>query len=134
MHLSKYRAQMLYKTAPESTLGLTNVEEATSGAADTVDQVGRCTGLKQTFHIRLGFTCISANLVYYIRCSRCGLLYIGESKCRLSGSFVEHLRSVDSFVHVWTKTDKVSNSVPLAEPKLSLNEQLLAEQELLDSI
>eukprot|EP00061_Rhincodon_typus_P000159 g10724.t1 len=40
------------------------------------------------------FTCISANVVYYIRCSRCGLLYIGETKRRLRDCFVEHLRSV----------------------------------------
>eukprot|EP00061_Rhincodon_typus_P000849 g12974.t1 len=39
-----YRAQMLNKTVSESTLGLTDVEEATLGAADTVDQVGGCIG------------------------------------------------------------------------------------------
>eukprot|EP00061_Rhincodon_typus_P016876 g45317.t1 len=33
-------------------------------------------GPKQTFHIRQGFICISVNVVYYIHCSRCGLLYI----------------------------------------------------------
>eukprot|EP00061_Rhincodon_typus_P010537 g34901.t1 len=33
-----YRAQMLYEMVPEFTFGLTDVEEATSGAADTVDQ------------------------------------------------------------------------------------------------
>eukprot|EP00061_Rhincodon_typus_P014932 g42323.t1 len=37
-----YKAQMLYKTVSESKLGLTDVEEATLGAADTVDQVDRC--------------------------------------------------------------------------------------------
>eukprot|EP00061_Rhincodon_typus_P000213 g10930.t1 len=40
------------------------------------------------------FTCTSANVVYIIRCSRCGLLYIGETKRRLGDCFVEHLRSV----------------------------------------
>eukprot|EP00061_Rhincodon_typus_P000454 g11777.t1 len=40
------------------------------------------------------FTCTSANAVYYIRCSRCGLLYIGEAKRRRGDRFVEHLRSV----------------------------------------
>eukprot|EP00061_Rhincodon_typus_P015642 g43429.t1 len=39
-----YRAQMLRETVPESVLGLTDVEEATSGATDTVDQIERCTG------------------------------------------------------------------------------------------
>eukprot|EP00061_Rhincodon_typus_P002330 g17249.t1 len=39
-----YRAQMLYETVSESTLGLTNIEEATLGAADTVDQADKCAG------------------------------------------------------------------------------------------
>eukprot|EP00061_Rhincodon_typus_P004942 g23774.t1 len=34
-----YRVKMLYKTVSESQLGLTDVEEATSGAVDAVDQV-----------------------------------------------------------------------------------------------
>eukprot|EP00061_Rhincodon_typus_P013866 g40501.t1 len=34
-----YRAQMLRKSVTESALGLTDVEETTSGATDTVDQV-----------------------------------------------------------------------------------------------
>eukprot|EP00061_Rhincodon_typus_P014254 g41167.t1 len=37
-------ALMLYKTVSESRLGLTDIEEATSGAADTVDHVGGCAG------------------------------------------------------------------------------------------
>eukprot|EP00061_Rhincodon_typus_P003371 g19925.t1 len=37
-----YRAQMLYKIVSESTLGLTNVEEATLGAVDAVDRVDGC--------------------------------------------------------------------------------------------
>eukprot|EP00061_Rhincodon_typus_P006274 g26746.t1 len=40
------------------------------------------------------FICTSANVVYCIRCSRCGLLYIVETKRRLGDHFVEHLRSV----------------------------------------
>eukprot|EP00061_Rhincodon_typus_P000195 g10872.t1 len=39
-----YRVQMLYEMVSESTLGLTDVKEATSGAADTVDQVDGCAG------------------------------------------------------------------------------------------
>eukprot|EP00061_Rhincodon_typus_P006063 g26297.t1 len=53
------RAQMLYKTVSKSTLGLTDVEEATSGTADTTDQVGRCAGeplfdMKEVEHPILG--------------------------------------------------------------------------------
>eukprot|EP00061_Rhincodon_typus_P007177 g28591.t1 len=40
------------------------------------------------------FTCTSANVVCCIHCSRCGLLYIGETKQRLRDCFVQHLRSV----------------------------------------
>eukprot|EP00061_Rhincodon_typus_P004428 g22541.t1 len=37
---------------------------------------------------------MSANVVYCICCSRCGLLYISETKRRLGDHFVEHLHSV----------------------------------------
>eukprot|EP00061_Rhincodon_typus_P000258 g11060.t1 len=40
------------------------------------------------------FTCTSANVVYCIRCSGCGLPYIGETKRKLGDRFVEHLLSV----------------------------------------
>eukprot|EP00061_Rhincodon_typus_P015562 g43306.t1 len=40
------------------------------------------------------FTCTSANVVYCIRCSRCGLHYIVETKWTLTDHFIEHLRSV----------------------------------------
>eukprot|EP00061_Rhincodon_typus_P002685 g18209.t1 len=42
----------------------------------------------------MAFTCTSTNLVYCICCSRCGLLYIGETKQRLGDRFVEHQCSV----------------------------------------
>eukprot|EP00061_Rhincodon_typus_P010527 g34887.t1 len=38
------RAQVLYKVVSKPPLGLTDVEEATSGAADAVDHIGRCAG------------------------------------------------------------------------------------------
>eukprot|EP00061_Rhincodon_typus_P005800 g25753.t1 len=50
-------------------------------------------GIKQNIHIRQRFTCTSSNLIYCICCSRCGLLYIGETKHRLGDRFVEHLHS-----------------------------------------
>eukprot|EP00061_Rhincodon_typus_P001282 g14287.t1 len=46
------------------------------------------------------FTCTSANVVYCIRCSRCGLLYFGETKRRLGDRFVEYLRSVRNKQHL----------------------------------
>eukprot|EP00061_Rhincodon_typus_P001947 g16215.t1 len=38
------RAQVLYKAVCEPSLGLTDVEEAASGAADAVDHIDRCAG------------------------------------------------------------------------------------------
>ncbi|XP_048399703.1 spondin-2-like [Stegostoma tigrinum] len=38
------RAQMLHKTVSKSAFGLTDVEEATSGAANAIDQVDGCAG------------------------------------------------------------------------------------------
>eukprot|EP00061_Rhincodon_typus_P001288 g14296.t1 len=40
------------------------------------------------------FTCPSVNVFYCVRCSRCGLVYISETKRRLGDRFVEHLHSV----------------------------------------
>eukprot|EP00061_Rhincodon_typus_P003036 g19126.t1 len=37
-------AQVLYKAVPESPLGLTDVEEATSGIADAIDHIDGCAG------------------------------------------------------------------------------------------
>eukprot|EP00061_Rhincodon_typus_P005138 g24288.t1 len=51
------------------------------------------------FHIRQGFTCASINLVYCIHGTRCGFLYVGETKCRFGDRFVEHLRSVHDKRH-----------------------------------
>eukprot|EP00061_Rhincodon_typus_P010456 g34764.t1 len=48
-----------------------------------------CISISDKLPISDEFTCTSSNLVYCIRCSRCGLLYIGETD-----QFVEHLRSV----------------------------------------
>eukprot|EP00061_Rhincodon_typus_P005132 g24275.t1 len=39
-----YRAQMIHESVTKCTLGHTNAEETTSGATDTVDQVGGWTG------------------------------------------------------------------------------------------
>eukprot|EP00061_Rhincodon_typus_P007636 g29524.t1 len=47
------------------------------------------------------FTYTSANMVYCIRCSQCGLLYNRETKQRLGDRFVEHLCSVrDKRLHL----------------------------------
>eukprot|EP00061_Rhincodon_typus_P008113 g30445.t1 len=56
-----YRAQMLGKTVTESALGLTDVEETTSGVTDTVDQLEQFINVTNTFHPNLKFTWTISN-------------------------------------------------------------------------
>ncbi|XP_059505628.1 uncharacterized protein LOC132210209 [Stegostoma tigrinum] len=49
---------------------------------------------QEDFHIKQMFTCTSANVVYCICSTRCGFLYIRETKQRLGGRFAENLHSV----------------------------------------
>ena len=49
---------------------------------------------KTQFFIRHHFTCLSSNLIHCISCSKCGLLYIGETGRSLRTRFGEHRRSI----------------------------------------
>ena len=51
---------------------------------------------KFVYHIKHHFTCTSSHLIYCISCSRCGMLYIGETGRCLRTRFGEHRRSVIS--------------------------------------
>ena len=51
-------------------------------------------GPENTFNIKTGFTCITENVVYAIRCKQCRMVYVGETYRRLGDRFAEHLRSV----------------------------------------
>lgn len=47
-----------------------------------------------SFKIKKHFTCISTNVIYALRCAKCGDLYIGETERKLGDRFREHLRLV----------------------------------------
>ena len=51
-------------------------------------------GPLNTFQLKDGFTCITENVVYAIRCRRCLMVYVGETYRRLGDRFVEHKNSV----------------------------------------
>ena len=51
-------------------------------------------GPSNTFTLRNGFTCISENLIYAIKCKKCLMVYVGETYRRLGDRFAEHIRSV----------------------------------------
>ena len=51
-------------------------------------------GPKNNFNVCDYFSCTSVNVIYVIRCKRCGIIYIGETKRRLADRITEHLRSI----------------------------------------
>ncbi len=51
---------------------------------------------KSTYNIQQNFTCTSTHLIYCISCSRCGMLYIGETGRQLRTRFGEHRRAVSA--------------------------------------
>ena len=51
---------------------------------------------KFTYNIKHNFTCTSTHLIYCISCSRCGMLYMGETGRQLSTRFGEHRRAVSA--------------------------------------
>ena len=49
----------------------------------------------QTFVIKNSFTCTTTNVVYAISCTKCNLIYIGETKRKIADRFWEHLLSIN---------------------------------------
>ena len=49
-----------------------------------------------TYNIQHNFTCTSTYLIYCISCSKCGMLYIGETGRQLRTRFGEHRRAVSA--------------------------------------
>ena len=61
-----------------------------------IDSSTVVSALKSTYNIQHNFTCTSTHLIYCISCSRCGMLYIGETGRQLRTSFGEHCRAVSA--------------------------------------
>ncbi len=55
-----------------------------------IDSSTVISALKFTYNIKHKFTCTSTHLIYCISCSRCGMLYIGETGRQLRTRFGEH--------------------------------------------
>ncbi len=51
---------------------------------------------KFTYNIKHNFICTSTPLIYCMSCSRCGMLYIGETGRQLRTRFGEHHRAVSA--------------------------------------
>ncbi len=55
-----------------------------------IDSSTAISAYKFTYNIKHNFMCTSTHLIYCISCSRCGLLYIGETGRQLKTRFGEH--------------------------------------------
>lgn len=55
---------------------------------------GTVSAPSSTWNIKTTFQCTTANVVYAITCSACGMVYVGETKRRLADRFREHRRDV----------------------------------------
>eukprot|EP00061_Rhincodon_typus_P003353 g19886.t1 len=74
-------------SAPGLSDGSGGIRSVDGGSRSGMAGVGKCDAIcsvHECFYIKQAFTCTSASVVYCICCSRCGLLYIGETK--LGGS------------------------------------------------
>ena len=67
---------------------------------DHTNQSSTISGPKTTFEIHQSFTCASVCLIYCIVCTKCNILYIGETCRQLNARFGEHLRSVENKKHL----------------------------------
>ena len=61
---------------------------------DFVDSSTIVSAPKSEYHLKHHFTCASSHLIYCISCSRCGMLYIGETGRCLRTRFGEHRHAV----------------------------------------
>ena len=60
------------------------------------------------FSVRQSFTFSSSCLIYCVRCTRCQVIYIGETRRQLNNRFGEHLRNVENKSH--EKEQKIEHS------------------------
>ena len=60
-----------------------------------IHNTDKVTGPKRSIEITDRFTCISANVIYCIKCTLCKKIYIGETGRRIGDRFREHLRDVE---------------------------------------
>ena len=78
-------------TNTQSTPGTHPCGKSACKTCPFLDKAIRIKGPKQTFTVQRSFTCSSTNIVYVIRCCRCGMLYVGETKRTLQERVREHL-------------------------------------------
>ena len=59
-----------------------------------LDPQNTVTGPNKKFTVTRRFTCSSPNVVYAVRCTRCGILYVGETGRLFSDRITEHLADI----------------------------------------
>ena len=53
-----------------------------------------CTASGRTYMSRFNVSCCSSNLIYCLTCKRCGIQYVGQTKCELKVRFAAHFLKI----------------------------------------
>ena len=53
-----------------------------------------CTASSRTYMSRYNVSCCSSNLIYCLTCRRCGIQYVGQTKCELKVRFAAHFLKI----------------------------------------
>ena len=65
-----------------------------------VNPITTITNGNKTFTIKACFTCSSSSIIYCISCTKCNILYIGETSRQINNRFGEHMRNVRHKIHL----------------------------------
>ena len=75
-------------------------EDFDAKAKDDINNSTTVSNGNRNFTIRSAFTCASSSVVYCITCTKCNILYIGETSRQIKNRFGEHLRNVRNRTHL----------------------------------
>jgi hypothetical protein len=96
-HSKNIRETLVHSSLAQASTSQKGTLPCLSSKCKTCDFVGATTIVsapKSEFHIKHHFTRVSSHLIYCISCSRCGMLYIGETGRCLRTRFGDHRRAV----------------------------------------
>ena len=97
LHSKNIRETLVHSSlaqASTSQIGTFPCLSSKCKTCDFIDSTNIVSAPKSEFHIKHHFMCASSHLIYCISCSRCGMLYIGETGRCLRTRFGEHWRAV----------------------------------------
>ena len=78
-HSKNIRETLVHSSLAQASTSQKGTFPCLSSKYKTCDSITIVSAPKSDFHIKHHFTCASSHLIYCISCSRCDMLYIGET-------------------------------------------------------